>query len=957
MEHNTNEPSEHYKHYNDDNSPQSESSPSFHPTFDFDVEFNAHRLAVSYGNMEQATHSFIFLQSNANDNEKYRDYLIELSSHIEPIQDSALSRFFQSLPALIQSTIVNTASDHVEKSNYLQAYRILFDYIQSYPRHAYKYLIRAMKLLILGAQGDDKDKCIEILVTNLFPRLWKQRILLTHSGCLPSIKSTDGKHYIIIPCNLFEEFLRLGQRYYIDNRQWNDVIKFTCSMLECCGYDGLARLAFLSHTNRYQYLKENRHTLSVVQSDTMQPQSTPREELVSSSTSNGYLRNKSIHSSTSTSATSVLGQDADNDALSVMVAFMCEYMAVASQFTQFAYDYYCAVCVLNQEKDGDDDSQYEEKACLIPICAINNKNSNNDNNFDGDVDRSQKVSSTISSTTKPKQQSDPNGRDSDKGSSSACNEIIQEENEYRIHHQQLQHQSKKMRLDDTVGQSFGVGDGLNSSCMEGVDQTLQVLSMAADCLRHLVNLWDWATHTVPSFDWLGEFGGWEQELTRVIDAYQLPFDIFNAVLLVRSDLALSTPSIPGNLSKALKLSQSICDRIEAQRRQRKGKSHLIEYNIPFMFAFRVLYTIGVIYLLVGSLQQSTLEIAIILSVFPIPLELNDKDFIRDEIDCHTAATVFRDHEYGLMHVTQKGLTVRCIKHLIVSLGSETRQQGGMASLDSALRWDEKAGSMMVLMQYGWPYWLTRTDFWDKVIHQMKERRIFRNRGVLEYIFVPQILQALQDLHESRQVFMDILSAEFVIRNGHNHLETQSSSSSPRLLSSTNDMTTNSEDRILPSLSSLPISSKSVIRPPPPLYEPIMTNTILPSMEMSPSWYSASTQSTAQVNWMSPSFYYSRPATAVVLPRKQKRQQKSYNDDDDDDDGNTNQGEDDSKDDNNDNDEMKTSMKYNNISNEMVSRCLDQRIKRYSRNQLPAHRTRHILQLFLKNMVVKSSEDE
>lgn len=91
--------------------------------------------------------------------------------------------------------------------------------------------------------------------------------------------------------------------------------------------------------------------------------------------------------------------------------------------------------------------------------------------------------------------------------------------------------------------------------------------------------------------------------------------------------------------------------------------------------------------------------------------------------------------------------VRCIKHLIVSLDNETGQQGGMASLDSAMRWDEKAGSMMVLMQYGWPYWNRRTDFWDKVIHQMKERRIFRNRSVLEYIFGKTELLSLVVLNE------------------------------------------------------------------------------------------------------------------------------------------------------------------------------------------------------------------
>lgn len=129
-----------------------------------------------------------------------------------------------------------------------------------------------------------------------------------------------------------------------------------------------------------------------------------------------------------------------------------------------------------------------------------------------------------------------------------------------------------------------------------------------------------------------------------------------------------------------------------------------------------------------------MEIAIILSVFPIPEGLDEKDFIADEIDCHTIASIFQGHEFGLMRVTQEGLVVRCMKHLVVSLSSESEQRGGMASIDSAMRWDEKAGNMIVLMQYGWPYWRERTNFWHKITQRMKEKRVFKNREFLEYVY-------------------------------------------------------------------------------------------------------------------------------------------------------------------------------------------------------------------------------
>ena len=106
----------------------------------------------------------------------------------------------------------------------------------------------------------------------------------------------------------------------------------------------------------------------------------------------------------------------------------------------------------------------------------------------------------------------------------------------------------------------------------------------------------------------------------------------------------------------------------------------------------------------------------------------------DEIDCCTVANIFHGREFGLMRVTQEGLVVRCIKHLVVGLDNESEQKGGMASIDSALRWDEKAGNMIVMMQYGLPYWYKRTNLWQKIISKISEKRIFKNREFLEYLY-------------------------------------------------------------------------------------------------------------------------------------------------------------------------------------------------------------------------------
>lgn len=905
----------------------------------FLAEFNNHKQHVKEGDLEKATQSFIMLQANGSQNEIFKKYLVEMADHIDPNRDSDMSRFFASLPALIQSTIVENATAYLEETDMFKAFQILFDYIQAYPRHAYKYLIRAIDALTLhvqsveAADNQHREKCIRILVTDLLQRLWKQRILLTGRDRAPSVKSTDSKHYIVIPYNLFEHYMLIGQRYYIQKHDWSELVKFTCAMLDCCGYAGLGRLDFLSHTNRFQYMKEQRPNIRLDTDEAAaQAEGIPEEQ---------RQRPEDLH---------------------VLVAFMCEFMAATSQFVQFGYDYYKAVCVI-------DDSAQDEKACLIPICAIQPGvlkkgsmplvSSHDDDSHHHEQQQQQQ----------PLQQLQRTEHDD---ADAARKRTIDERNEDNsTPNDDEERQTKKARLDEMLEER---GQGLDAYCMKGVDEALQILSKAGDCLRHLVDLWQWAAMKSPKTNWITVFGGWEEELCRVIDLYKLPFDVHNSVLLVRSDLALSSPSVPGNLGKALDLSQSICDRIEVQRRQEKTDAQKAssEYDIPFMFAFRVLYNISVIYLLVGSLQQSTLEIAIILSVFPIPNDLEAKHFVADEMDCRTVATVFKGHEFGLMRVTQEGLVVRCMKHLIVSLDNQSEQRTGMASIDSAMKWDDRAGNMIVLMQYGWPYWSTRTNFWHNILRKMQDRRTFKNREFLEYIYVPEILQSIRSLHETEKVIFDIIPPEFALRSSYRALTTTSGAStpsSPQLSTVSSPSAADHDNRrsstSLPSIAALtsrsgnsnntsdhPSTNQSLPPPPPPIYQPSFTNTILPSMSMSPTWYSASTQKNAHANWMSPSFYYSRPATSVMLPvrepsRDAHRRVSSTS--------------------SSSSSQTSTAPPYaeNTVSTEqlqrsfvpkdIVTRCLEYRVRRHSPNMTP-QRMRHVLQKFLKKMVLKANKD-
>ncbi|KAG0742918.1 hypothetical protein G6F26_009029 [Rhizopus arrhizus] len=823
----------------------------------FDIEeYNVLKREIALGNHERALSSFVLLQSSEFRHPTFQAFAAEIVENLDPEKGTKMSKFFASLPFLLQANVLEFARAHMERNEERnKIFNMLHGYITYYPRYAYKYLIEAINMLILNAQKmeeKEKQRSIEILVTDLFARLCKQKLILVKRDILPSVQSTENGPMISLPYHLFEQFLLLGQRFYIKKHKWEESIQFTCTMLTACGYEGLLdESTFAEHTTRLLYLKQHRGTVRV----------------------DGEGGRDSLNT----------------EEFVVLATVMCEYMAATSQFVQFGYDYYKAVC------GTDNENADEAKSCLIPICTFQPNKSNDKSTVDFADD------SSFSSRRK-RLRLDYSDEDTD-------SKIERERSR-----------------------------GLDSYCVKGVDNTLQILSKAGDCLRHVVELWQWAAEKLTTDEIVEQFGSWEQG--KVIDAYKLPFDMHNAILLVRSDLALSSPSVPGNLAKALELSQDICDRIDKQRRQEKtgeGNMTLSDTDIPFMFAFRVLYNIGIIYLLVGSLQQSTLEIAIILSVFPIPNELDEKDFLNDEIDCRTVANIFQGREFGLMRVTQEGLVARCIKHLVVGLDNESEQKGGMASIDSALRWDEKAGNMIVMMQYGWPYWNKRTNLWQKVINKISEKRVFKNREFLEYLYVFDVLHAILQVHLTAKVAMDIIPPEFALRGSYRHLimsdnSHNSSTASMNMGGSTNDtLPTNQDNETIATFDEEDeeISSKRSL----PIYQPTFANTIMPSTSMSPSWYSASTQKNSFAKWMSPSFYYSRPATSVILPDETPMFEELSQ----------NEG------------CAADAFKGMCVPREIVTRCLEYRISKYAPRITP-QRMRHVLQRFLKNMILKANEE-
>lgn len=164
--------------------------------------------------------------------------------------------------------------------------------------------------------------------------------------------------------------------------------------------------------------------------------------------------------------------------LSIISTLMCEYMATTSQFVQFGYDYYKYVC-------GTDDvsSSAEEKSCLIPVCSFQPNHS-----------------TSHKSGTKRTHDNNPEKNTLD--FSDDTHLLRRDDKPKRINSS-----SSSSVMDDDENNR---GKGLDSYCVKGVDNALQILSKAGDCLRHCVDLWNWANGQLSQKTLTDHLGGWEK---------------------------------------------------------------------------------------------------------------------------------------------------------------------------------------------------------------------------------------------------------------------------------------------------------------------------------------------------------------------------------------------------------------------------------------------------------------
>ncbi|CAG8788167.1 12637_t:CDS:2, partial [Dentiscutata erythropus] len=231
-----------------------------------------------------------------------------------------------------------------------------------------------------------------------------------------------------------------------------------------------------------------------------------------------------------------------------------------------------------------------------------------------------------------------------------------------------------------------------------------------------LNCWKLCASLVERVD--GETQVLEKELERFIDEWNLPFDVSNAILLTRGDIALSH----GQLREANAFYHEICSRSSGawnkHRKKEKYRNSLsslypsaqstqddeldptstdefsIKEQIPLLLLFRVCYSISILYLAIDWWSQACVELYMILVSIPftpITQEHFEKDdwlVNRKKMVSTTCSEVCKREGFKWIETTQE--------YLMKELNAKKYH-----SLDQTL------GNIIVLSQCGWPYWRDR----------------------------------------------------------------------------------------------------------------------------------------------------------------------------------------------------------------------------------------------------------
>ncbi|CAG8736219.1 348_t:CDS:2, partial [Acaulospora morrowiae] len=258
----------------------------------------------------------------------------------------------------------------------------------------------------------------------------------------------------------------------------------------------------------------------------------------------------------------------------------------------------------------------------------------------------------------------------------------------------------------------------------------------------------------------------DQEFARLLDIWKLPLDISNAVKLTRADGELTS----GNIQVAYTFYREIMSNISmawgSHRRKESQKEHptsshsfipqssndntpdlacesTMKEQTPFILPFRVLYSISTLYRMIGWWTEARAELCMILATIPIitiDKRLSERDdwYIAKIRDDMISEKSYRLQGLKLAEMTKEGLVVRTIRELMTCFEKE---------LDFAQdrQLDKTIGNIIVLMQFGWPYWRDRLRL--VLLPKIKSRGGLKYPDMLRFLYNVEILSEMLDLYK------------------------------------------------------------------------------------------------------------------------------------------------------------------------------------------------------------------
>ncbi|RIA98597.1 hypothetical protein C1645_731491 [Glomus cerebriforme] len=757
--------------------------------------------------MSQAIESFVELRRLFPNHEPLNEYLVQITHSVRYQSTDDNFMFFLKLPARTQKEILSHSAEYHEMNGeYLDACRIYVLLLKAYPETVAFYGSHAAQLAI---KCENKNQPLsvsnpyrKILVEDILPEILHQKILVYDNSLPPEIQiyqpktsktlstsstlqPNSAQSRLHVTYNQLKSWLERAQGFYIAIKDWKKLFEVSLGVMDSCGY-----LRFeSSHRTTMVDLFDDSHKLpSKLFSLLNQKQATPVNQPFMMHDSAPHPFAVSIGIACFVLCCHefyeyVAGLKSKRTCL--IPVFPIGQLTVTappsppqSTFTSPITSQSTSCSYIHHLSCDDQCETRVNKRRRLSVSFLLSKESNEKADIGGGSECENYIDNLgIRSKYNIDSINDEKNNKSEKykGNSvmNVINLLINNDDDPDLSLQQKQDSNSKERSNQKLNtEQINLWHESYISSESIIHDATSHIERALICWQLLEKMVLREGNDPKILD---------QELENHIKSWDLPLDVTNSIILTRGDLALSR----GSWHIAYTFCQKICTRIEGawdahrkkvskkeqspplssptylQKKQHSIQEESLDLSkindcsvkeqTPLLLTFRVIYSISKIYLLIGWWREARKELLMILATIPFT-PVTQEHFKKD--DWCTNKTIesigydegYKQKHFKLMEVTQEGLVVRTIKELMIcyenELSSFSHQQ---------LDIDNTLGHIVVLIQYGWPYWR------DRLFRPIILPRIIKHGGLnypdmLRFVYNIEILREIYELH---RIFPDL----------------------------------------------------------------------------------------------------------------------------------------------------------------------------------------------------------